>query len=139
MMVALILVMNNHLTIGDISINRPIFTCPHCGGVLVFNDDGVANCWNCKKDVNFDELARHIFTKKYGFNMDKPVSKDDHDIHDIHICHKELSHLIGNHPCLLDQAYGYGYQAIAGDHYFYNQPKILVDNMKLAINKIYYI
>ena len=53
------------LTIGGISMNRPIFACPHCGGVLVFNDDGVANCWNCKKDVSFDELARHIFTKHY--------------------------------------------------------------------------
>ena len=138
MVVALILVMNNHLTIGGLLMNRPIFSCPHCGGVLVF-DDECTECQKCKRIVNFDELARHIFTKKYGFNMDKPVSKDDHDIHDIHICHKELSHLIGNHPCLLDQAYGYGYQAIAGDHYFYNQPKILVDNMKLAINKIYYI
>ena len=64
MVVALILVMNNHLTIGDISMNRPIFTCPHCGGVLVF-DDECTECPKCERIVNFDELARHIFTKFY--------------------------------------------------------------------------
>ena len=77
MMVALILVMNNHLTIGGLSMNRPIFSCPHCGGVLVFDDD-CAECPKCERIVNFDELARNIFSKEYGFDMNKPVSNYSH-------------------------------------------------------------
>jgi len=69
MVVALILVMNNHLTIGGLSMNRPIFSCPHCGGVLVF-DDECAECPKCERIVNFDEIARHIFTKHYNFDME---------------------------------------------------------------------
>ena len=61
MVIAYINVMNNHLTIGDISMNRPIFTCPHCGGVLVFDDECV-ECPKCERIVNFDEIGRHIFS-----------------------------------------------------------------------------
>ena len=45
-------------------MNRHIFTCPHFGGALVF-DDECTECQKCERIVNFDELARHIFTKHY--------------------------------------------------------------------------
>lgn len=41
------------------------FSCPHCGGLLVF-DDEVTDCPNCERSVNFDELARHIFKTHYN-------------------------------------------------------------------------
>ena len=41
---------------------KSIFTCPHCGGVLVF-DDECTECPKCERIVNFDEIARHIFDK----------------------------------------------------------------------------
>jgi len=53
--------------------NRPIFSCPHCGGVLVFNDNSeipVTRCPKCENDVSLEEVARHIFTKYYGFDME---------------------------------------------------------------------
>ena len=72
-------------------MNRPIFTCPHCGGVLVFDDEcptkfpyeeykdfSWAECPKCERIVNFDEIARHIFSKEYGFDMNKPVSNYSH-------------------------------------------------------------
>ena len=50
-------------------MTTPIFSCPYCGGVLVF-DDEVTHCQKCDRNVNFDELAR-LFIKKHIAIMKK--------------------------------------------------------------------
>jgi hypothetical protein len=55
----------------------------------------------------------------------------------IHICEKELNHLRDKHPQLLNQAYSYGYEYGSSEHHFYHQPKLMVDNLKAAIQKLY--
>ena len=56
----------------------------------------------------------------------------------IYVNKKELKHLQEKHPSLLNQAYEYGYEYTPSEHHFYNQPKLLVDNLKTAIEKLYW-
>ena len=58
---------------------------------------------------------------------------------DIYLCKRELDYLRKHNPCLLNQAYEYGYERGSSDHHFYNQPKVLVNNIKLAVKRLYYI
>ena len=55
----------------------------------------------------------------------------------MYVCKKEMDYLRFKHPCLLNQAIGYGYEYTSSEHHFYNMPKVLHDNMKLAIRKMY--
>ena len=55
----------------------------------------------------------------------------------VYVNHKELKHLQEKHPVLLSQAYSFGYEYGSSEHHFYNQPKLLKDNLKKAIEKLY--